>query len=146
MSTVLFLWNCLLTFFVILLAMIIMTARSSAKSNSLPSPSLSRTPRARRNSRGLPDRVPDASPVGQPRLRGQPVRALREVRQGPHRPVAQARAPCAPQRAIAPAPDTRHRQNTPPSALATLRGTVLFCIATDDVEESSVNTERSDSE
>lgn len=66
-----------------------------------------RTPGASRNTRDLPDGVPDASPVGQPRLRGRPVGALREVRQGPHRPVAQAGASCAPQRAIAPA----RRQN-----------------------------------
>lgn len=101
---------------------------------------LSRTPGASRNPRDLPDRVSDASAVGQPRLWGQPIWALREVRQGPHRPVTQARASRAPQRAIAPARDNQHHAKTPPSALATHRGMVLFCIAKDDVEETSVES------
>lgn len=90
---------------------------------SSPLLSSSRTPGASRNPRDLPDGVSDASLVGQPRLRGQPIGALREVRQGPHRPVTQARASCAPQRAIAPAP-TPAIDKTPPSALDGRRGMV----------------------
>lgn len=78
-----------------------------------PTPLLSRIPGASRNTRDLPDRVSDASPVGQPRLRGQPIGALREVRQSSHRSLTQAWASCAPQRAIAPAPTTDISTDSP---------------------------------
>ena len=77
--------------------------------------------------------------MGQPRLRGQPIRALREVRQGSHCPITQARASRAPQRAIAPT-QAPNIDKIPPSALTTHSGTVFFCITEDDVEDSSMNT------
>jgi len=51
---------------------------------------------------GLQHRVPAAAALGQPRGREQPGRALREVRQGPHRAVPQAGAGGALQRAVTP--------------------------------------------
>lgn len=66
-------------------------------------PLLSRNSGTSWNTWHLPDGVSDASAVGQPWLWGQPIGALREVWQGPHRPITQARASCASQRAIAPA-------------------------------------------